>query len=189
MSGIIYIITTGGEGYVGSTNNFKERMNQHKSNIYNKNSKSYNCKLYKKIRENNGDWDMCIYEDNLSLNKKELCIYEQEVIDLLGATLNDIRAYRTYEQMREANNSALRKWSNNNKDKIYERGQKYYSKNKELINKKQCVKDKTLIKCDCGLMIRYGGKARHKRSAKHIKRMISLEKNETVKHLPTSDAE
>ena len=101
MSGVIYIITTGGEGYVGSTNDFRRRIRQHKSNIYNKNSKEYNAKLYKKIRENNGKYEINIYEDNISLNKTELCIYEEKVRVLLGATLNERRAYRTEEQERQ----------------------------------------------------------------------------------------
>ena len=101
MSGVIYIITTGYDAYVGSTNNFRTRISHHKYNIYNKNSKDYNAKVYKKIRENNGEWDICIYEDNLSLNKKELYIYEEKVRVLLGATLNSIRAYATEEQLRQ----------------------------------------------------------------------------------------
>jgi len=98
MSGVIYIITTGGEGYIGSTNDFKKRISDHKYNIYNKNSKQYNYKLYKKIRENNCQYEINIYEDNLSLNKKELRIREEEVRLLLGATLNERRAYMSYEQ-------------------------------------------------------------------------------------------
>ena len=178
MSGIIYIITTGDEGYVGSTNNFKKRILQHKSNIYNKNSKDYNYKVYKKIRENNCQYEINIYEYNLSLTKTELRIREEEVRVLLGATLNDCRAYRTYEQMREAKNSAVRKWSNNNKDKIVQKSKLYYNKNKEAINERNNLRDKTMVKCECGLMIRYGGRPRHKKTAKHIKRMISLEQND-----------
>ena len=144
MSGVIYIITTGDEGYVGSTNNFKQRLVDHKSSIYNKNSHVYNFKLYKKIRENNGQYEINIYEDNLSLTKTELRIREEEVRVLLGATLNSQRAYRTEEQK------------------------------KNQINKWRSVP----IKCDCGLMIHNNSAARHKRTAKHIKRMISLEQND-----------
>jgi len=155
MSGVIYIITTGGEGYVGSTINFKKRILQHKSNIYNKNSKDYNYKVYKKIRENNGQYEINIYEDNLTLNKKELCIYEEKVRLLLGATLNDCRAYATEEQLKQQKRET----------------------------------DAVPTKCECGCVVRRDDIARHKRSAKHIKRMISQEQNETVKHLQMSDAE
>ena len=155
MSGVIYIITTGDEAYVGSTINFKKRMNDHKSNIYNKNNTPYNCKLYKKIRENNCQYEINIYEDNLSLNKKELCIYEEEVRLLLGATLNSIRAYRTKEQTRQ-------------------------------LNRENGAVD---IKCECGCVVIRSSMSRHKISAKHIKLMISQEKNEMVKLPRTPDSE
>ena len=145
MSGIIYIITTGDEGYVGSTNNFKKRILQHKSNIYNKNSKDYNYKVYKKIRENNGEWDMCIYEDNLSLNKKELCIYEEKVRLLLGATLNCRRAFRTEQQKQE-----------------------YIV----IQQKKTKERNEVSIKCECGCEITKSGLSTHKKSAKHKKLMV-----------------
>ena len=101
MSGVIYIITSGDEGYVGSTFNYEQRMKSHKCAIYNENGKDYNYKLYKTIRANGGEWEMSIYEDNLSMSKKELWVYEDKVMLLLGATLNDVRAFRTEEQKRE----------------------------------------------------------------------------------------
>ena len=159
MSGVIYIITTGDDFYIGSTCDYKTRMYHHKGNIYNKNNKHYNYKLYKKIRENNCQYEINIYEDNLSLNKKELCIYEQEVIDLLRPTLNDIRAYCDEAQIRQ---------------NLRDRNNKFSS---------------VRIRCECGSVITRGNKACHKRTAKHIKRMISQEQNETVKHLQMSDAE
>ena len=144
MSGVIYIITTGDEGYVGSTNKFKKRINKHKRNIYNKNNHEYSYKLYKKIRENNCQYEINIYEDNLSLNKTELRIYEEEVRVLLGATLNGKRAYRTKEQLKQQKreNGAVP------------------------------------TKCECGCFVRRNDIARHKRTEKHIKRMISLEQND-----------
>ena len=163
MSGIIYIITTGDEGYVGSTNNFRKRFNSHSCTIYNKNSKDYNAKLYKTIRENNGEWDMCIYEDNLSLNKKELCIREEKVRVLLGATLNCRRAFQTEEQKQEYKFKSNLDWKSNNKEHI-----RQYKKKYNNID----------IDCKCGEVVKKCGFARHKRSAKHIKRMISLEQND-----------
>ena len=142
MSGIIYIITTGDEAYVGSTRDFKQRMRRHKHNL----KVGCNCKLYKTIRENNGEWDMCIYEDNLTLNKKELCIYEEKVRLLLGATLNCRRAFRTEEQKQE-----------------------YIV----IQQKKTKERNEVSIKCDCGCIVRRGHILRHKNSAKHIKWMIS----------------
>ena len=150
MSGVIYIITTGGEGYVGSTNDFKERSRKHGDIIYNKNNPKYNIKLYKKIRENNGQYEINIYEDNLSLNKTELCIYEEKVRVLLGATLNSKRAYRTEEQK-------------------LQQGRESIIKNRAVIQERKAVP----TKCECGCFVRRGDIARHRKTDKHIKRMIS----------------
>ena len=171
MSGVIYKIVTGNEVYVGSTFNYELRVNDHKSNIYNEKSNNYTMKVYKTIRDNDGEWEISIYEDNLSMTKDELRIREEEVRLLLGATLNSMRAYRTYEQMREAKNAAVSKWAINNKEKLVEKGKLYYNKNKEVIS----VKSKTLIKCECGLMITRGAMSKHKKSAKHARLMISPE--------------
>ena len=158
MSGVIYIITTGGEGYIGSTNDFKKRIRDHKNNIYNKNNKDYNYKLYKKIRENKCQYEINIYDDNLSLNKTELCIYEEKVRLLLGAALNGKRAYRTEEQ------------------KI-QQGRESLIKNRAVIQKRNAVS----IKCECGCFVRRCHIARHRKTTKHINLMISLEQNDLAK--------
>ena len=154
MSGVIYIITSGDECYVGSTNDYKKRLNHHRDVIYttNPNYKGYNYKLYKTIRANGGEWEMSIYDDNLSMSEEELCIYEEEVRLLLGATLNGRRAYTTDEQRREQKY----KYANNNKDLIHTKG-------------------KTIVKCECGVMLSYNCLSRHKKTAKHIRLMTSPE--------------
>jgi hypothetical protein len=103
MSGVIYKIVTGNEVYVGSTTDYKQRIRRHRYNLLNKSSSCYELKLYKAIRANDGEWEISIYEDNLSMTKDELHIREEEVRLLLGATLNVVRAYRTIEQKREQN--------------------------------------------------------------------------------------
>ena len=138
MSGVIYKITVGNEVYVGSTINFKQRRKRHKYNIYHENSNSYHQKLYKTIRENDGEWEMTIYEDNLSVTKDELRIREEEVRLLLGATLNNLRAYSSKEDKREYHCN-------------YNRGY-------------NCQ----LTKCECGVTVTKGEIARHRRTKKHI---------------------
>ena len=101
MSGVIYKITSGDECYVGSTNDYDRRWESHRDTIWYEIGKHYNAKLYKTIRANDGDWEMSIYEENLSITTEELRIREEEVRLLLGATLNSKRAYRTREQKRE----------------------------------------------------------------------------------------
>ena len=156
MSGVIYKITVGNEVYVGSTISFNQRRWRHKHNIYDENGSTYNCKLYKTIRENNGEYEFTIYEDNLSMTKDELCIREEEVRLLLGATLNCRRAYRTqeYEKIRY----------NNNKEQILKNVKIYRDENKEKIKERE----KQKIKCECGSIVRRYEISRHRKTNKHI---------------------
>ena len=101
MSGVIYTITTGDDGYVGSTTDYKQRIRRHKSNTYLETNKDYNSKLYKTIRANDGQCEFTIYDENLSMTKQELRMYEEEVRELLGATLNSYRAITTDEQRKQ----------------------------------------------------------------------------------------
>ena len=158
MSGVIYYITTGNDIYVGSTNNFKRRQKGHGDTIWYENSKDYNCKLYKTIRENNGEWEMTIYEDNLSMSKDELRKYEEEIRLLLGATLNSRRAYSTQEQYKEYHFKANKEWKAANKEHIRE------------YKKVYCSLD---VKCECGITVTKGYLGRHRRTKKHITLMTS----------------
>ena len=151
MSGVIYKIVTGDECYVGSTTDFKQRKRRHKFNIKDKLNK---CKLYETIRGNGGEWDMTIYKDNLSMTKEELYKYEDEVMNLLGATLNSQRAYTSEKQLieqRSKNHAA------------------YYVKNKKFLDEKHLRP----MECECGCVVSYACLARHKRSAKHLSLMTT----------------
>ena len=157
MSGVIYKIVTGDDVYVGSTRDFDKRFCNHKSCIYNGNKNS-TSKLYETIRANGGEWDMTIYKDNLSMNDKELCIYEEEVILLLGATLNTQRAYVTEEEKRQRARNIE---------------QVYRNKNKEGIRKRQAEIYKKIVTCECGINLTQNCIYRHRKSAKHIRLMTS----------------
>lgn len=152
MSGVIYKIVTGNEVYVGSTFDYKIRYITHKSAINCVTNTNYNSKLYKTIRDNGGDWEMSIYEQNLSMTKEELRIYEEEVRVLLGATLNCRRAYRSYEQRQQQ----LREKNIRNRV-VYD------------------DRKKVSIKCECGCVVRRCCMAKHRRTPKHARLMISPE--------------
>ena len=152
MSGVIYKIVTGNEVYVGSTIDYKHRAIKHKSSIYNKNSSCYELKLYKAIRANDGDWEMSIYEENLSMTKDELRIREEEVRLLLGATLNGKRAYRTEEQRKQAAKECELKH--------------------RAVNR---IKKGIPMECECGCSVRRNDIARHRKTAKHARLMTSPE--------------
>ena len=70
MKIFIYKIYNNDMSYIGSTKNFKSRMDNHKSACYNEKSKKYNLFIYQYIRTHNGWYDF----------KKEI-IYECEVKD------------------------------------------------------------------------------------------------------------
>tara|TARA_R110002049_G_scaffold163551_2_gene329534 strand:- start:59 stop:523 length:465 start_codon:yes stop_codon:yes gene_type:complete len=152
MSGVIYKIVTGNELYVGSTMDLHRRRIDHKKHINNKNHPKYGIKLYKTIRDNGGEWELTIYEENLSMTKEELRIREEEVRLLLGATLNSKRAYRTEEQRKQA------------------------AKETELKHREvNRIKKGIPMECECGCSVRRNDIARHRKSLKHFTLMISHE--------------
>ena len=76
---------------------------------------------------------------------------------------NKERYKNNKEQILEKN----KEWKENNKEKLKENKKKYREENKEKILDYQ----KEKIKCDCGVLIRRGDIARHKKTLKHIKLM------------------
>ncbi len=89
------------EFYIGSSFDMRDRKYKHKSNCNNSNSKKYNYKVYKYIRDNGGyeNWKYEILEEGEFKNKKELQIKEQECIKLLKPSLNSYNAYQTEEEL------------------------------------------------------------------------------------------
>ena len=167
MSGVIYTITTGDDGYVGSTRDFNHRYKCHRAVINNPNCKGYNLKLYKKIRENDGEYEISIYKENLSMSDEELCIYEDELVLLLGATLNDRKAHRSDDDYKQWGKN----YRNNNKERITKTGKEYRIKHKDKIREQKLKK----IKCECGCVVTYTSIARHRKSAKHLRLMATHE--------------
>jgi hypothetical protein len=135
--------------YVGSTANWKERQRNHKSSCNNENSKKYNTKIYKTIRENGGwiNFKMVEIGKKEQLTKRQAEQIEDVYRDELKADMNMRRCYRTAEQKREH--------------------QKEYDKNyrdRDKINEKQREK----VKCECGCMIIKNYLSKHQKRLKHI---------------------
>ena len=110
--------------YVGSTTNFKNRKNQHKTVCNNEKDKHYNLFVYQFIRENGGwdNWVMIPIEQFSCNDKKELLIRERHHVDLLRPTLNQVIPTRT-----------VKEWYQDNKEKVLEKAKDYYESNKEKI--------------------------------------------------------
>ena len=90
--------------YIGSTIDFKQRKRSHKFNCCNENGSGYNFKVYYVIREHGGwtNWNMECIENKTFDCDKDARIYENELINNLGATLNINNAFiDKKEYMRE----------------------------------------------------------------------------------------
>ena len=157
---IIYTIKTGNSLYVGSTTNFIKRKYRHKTHTY-INSKEYNFKLYKTIRENDGEWDMKPYKEYPCENKTQLTIEEERVRCELNADLN-MRSCGTGLSEKEYKKNYQKK----NKECIKEYHKNNYQKNKNEMLKK--------ITCECGCVVAKCSLTRHKKTKTHLSFIQSI---------------
>lgn len=169
---VIYTIRTGDSVYVGSTCNFKSRKHQHNSSIHNEKNEKYNRKLYKTIRENDGEWDMQPHKLFPCKNKMEMNIEEERCRKELNADLNS-QSCHGYDKEKYAERH--KKYRENHKEYFKEYMKQYRIDNKETIIKNYTEK----ITCECGCEITKGGFSKHKNSNKHIKLLEEKHKNNT----------
>lgn len=144
--------------YIGHTTNIVKRRYQHKSACCNINSKEYNIKRYKYIRENGGwyNWRMILVEKYPCNDVDEAKARERYWIKELKATLNSNEPCRTYKEWREDNKELIaekskewrennkeliaekkKEWRENNKQQIVEKKKEYRENNKELIKERK----------------------------------------------------
>jgi hypothetical protein len=111
--------------YVGHTINIIDRKYNHRRICHNPNSKNYNSKIYKTIRDNGGwdNWKMLVIHQQICKNDIEARQIEQKFIEELGAKMNTLKAYRSEEEKK--------KYYENNKEKYKENNKEYYENNKE----------------------------------------------------------
>ena len=148
---------------IGSTTNFRNRKNEHKTICNCENHRNHNQKKYQYIRTNGGwdNWKMIWLEDYPCKSKKELVKREDEVMLEYQNRINQIRAHNTDEDKKQ--------WHINNRPKKKIENKRYYENNKEEINKK---KSEIIICNICGSEVRKSDIARHQKSVKcqsHIK--------------------
>jgi hypothetical protein len=136
--------------YVGSTTEFTKRKWCHKSDCTNINSKKYNLKVYKFIRDN-GDWQnwsMILIEMYPCTNHLESLHRERYWCENLNATLNSLVPSRTKQEYDKDHTEHKKQYDKANMEKIK------YRKN-------------TVIYCECGCSYTRSHKAHHERSNKH----------------------
>ena len=164
--------------YVGSTvQPLHKRWHGHKTTLLNG---KYNHRLlYNKMNELGiDDFYIELYEHYNCNSKEELNRREGELIREIG-NLNHAIAGRTKNE-----------YVKEEKEKIKEHDKQYYDANKELIlekkkyyreNNKDSIKEKKTkpFNCECGCIVQWDLKARHKKSQKHINLM--KQKEEEIK--------
>jgi len=177
---VIYTIRSRHNIYVGSTVNFRARKNNHKTLINNENRKAYNIKLYKTIRDNDGEWDMKAHSIFPCGSKMELTIEEERVRQLLTADLNMVKCgsglteseygKQYYKQYRDKITEYNKQYCEQNRDEICEKKKQYREQHREEINKKALQK----VTCECGCIVAKAALSRHRKSPKHFLLMEKL---------------
>ena len=155
----IYKIYNNDMAYIGSSQNFKQRMKDHKSACYNEKSSKYNYFIYQYIRTHGG-WDEFTKEIINTCevaDRTEQRMIEQEFINENECKLNDRKSYQTKEEYKEQ----IKQWHEQNKEKVKE----YREANREHINQKTT--------CECGSTYTKRSKTAHERTIKHIQFMES----------------
>ena len=171
QDGLIYTIKTDNGLYVGSTCDFAHRKRGHKHSCYNEKSKKYKLKLYKNIRENDGEYTIEIYKLFPCNSSEELHIKEEEVRKYLNANLNSRVSFQSTEELKEYNKKYNKEYFKENYQKnkeIFSQYQKeYYQKNKEMLS--QTAKE--IITCECGCDSTKKSISRHRKTKKHLNLM------------------
>ena len=130
--------------YIGSTADWKQRNRHHKSDCNNQNSRAYNYKVYKTIRENGGwgNFKMVEIGKQEQLTPQQAKQIEEKYRVELNADMNDCRCFLTEEEKqeqkkewRENNPDYNKNWRKNNKEHIQEQKKEWYKNNKEHIKK------------------------------------------------------
>ena len=175
-----------GEFYIGSTRNMVQRKKNHKSSCNNPNSKGYNQKTYRTIRDNGG-WDefrMVPLELMENTTKFEAECREEVVRCELQAKMNSIRANcgMTREEYRKKYNEEHKEhrklYREEHKEHYKELSKIYREEHKEQIrdskkiyreeHKEQIkLQRREKIECNCGSKFNQGDRARHIRTKKH----------------------
>ena len=136
--------------YIGSTTNFRQRKNMHKSVCNNEHSKTHNLQVYVMIRANGG-WDsfeMKPVKEFPCESKIQLVIEEERIRKEMKANLNTRKAYVSPEELTEYNkkyyeanaaklNEDKKKYNQENSAKIAEYQKQYQEANRAKINERQ----------------------------------------------------
>ena len=166
--------------YGSTTRTLKQRLTCHKSNYkrYLKGKTNYGTSF--ELLEL-GDARIILVEDFPCERKEDLLARERFYIESNTCVNKNIPG-RTEKEWREKNKEILlekrreyikqnseklkkefKEWANNNKEHNKEIHKKYYQDNREKISERRRRK----LTCECGRVISFGSKAKHKKSLIH----------------------
>ena len=168
--------------YVGHTENFKQRVDNHrtacKANLDpSALNSAKNSPLYIEINKQGG-WTkvtMTPVEEFVSKNKVQSRIREQYWIDKIqvarrdAVMMNSCSAYVSPEQYREEKNAKKAKYYAEHREELNAKATKYYAEHREEQNAKSLERNSKKITCPCGVEHNVGYKSQHLKTAKHIK--------------------
>ena len=155
--------------YVGSTTNFTKRKQHHKEGCFNENSKKYNIKVYKTIRENGGwdSWSMIKICDHPCESRRESEQEEDRYMIELKSNLHMRRPFQTVETKQQ--------YFDGRKDIKKEYDKIRRTENKEKIKEAKKIayykKKEEKIICECGETVSGTQYCGHKKTKKHIKQL------------------
>jgi len=192
---VIYKLEIAGTNflYVGHTENFKQRVDNHrtacKANLDpSALNSAKNSPLYIEINKQGG-WTkvtMTPVEEFVSKNKVQSRIREQYWIDKIqiarrdAVMMNGMSAYSSPEQKaeynakycaehRESRNAKKTKYYAEHREEVKAKVTKYYAEHREEVKAKNREYNSKRMTCPCGVEHNVGAKLRHLKSAKHIK--------------------
>ena len=179
MEYTFYKIQVGNECYVGSTKDFKKRLQKHKSNCHCEIGRDYNIKVYQSIREVGWDKiDVMIIDKIIYNSKHEALDMETKYMLMFNAKLNSCYPKRSKEEYqldnKERINNRRKLFYKENKERINNVAKEYYDDNRErliqhqheyYVNNRQLVSQRRKLKgcCDiCGKEMRKDSIRQHK---------------------------
>ena len=180
---IIYKLEISGTNflYVGHTENFKQRLDNHrfacKANLDpSALNNAKNSPLYSEINRNGG-WAKVVMspvEEFVSKNKVQSRIREQYWIDKIqiarrdAVMMNSCSAYSSPEQKAEQQAKYREEHRGENREERNAYFTKYYEEHRESHNAKHYEYSSKRMTCPCGVEHCVGYKSHHLKSAKHI---------------------
>lgn len=103
-------------------------------------------------------------------NAEKIKKFKKEYIETHKEKIKE-QTHKYYEEHKEEIKQNAKEYVEKNKEKVKESRNEWYQKNKEKILEKR----KEEFTCECGSVIKCGGKAEHNRSAKHTTFIASLQ--------------